>query len=130
MKIPRRRFLHLAAAAAALPAITRIARAQTYPTRPVRIIVGFPAGGGTDIFARLMGQWLSERLGQAFIIENRIGASGNIPTEAVGRAPADGYTLLMVLATHAINATLYDNLNFDFIRDIAPVASVNRIPQV
>jgi len=130
MKLRRRQFLHLAAGAAALPIVSRIARAQAYPSRPVRIIVGFPAGGGTDIYARLMGQWLSERLGQPFIIENRVGATGNIATEAVVRAPPDGYTLLMVLATNAINATLYDKLNFNFIRDIAPVASVNRVPQV
>jgi len=130
MKLRRRQFLHLAAGAAALPFAPHVARAQAYSSRPVRIIVGFPAGGGTDIYARLMGQWLSERLGQPFIIENRPGATGNIATEAVVRAPPDGYTLLMVLATNAINATLYDNLNFNFIRDIAPVASVNRVPQV
>jgi tripartite-type tricarboxylate transporter receptor subunit TctC len=130
-KLPhRRQFLHLAAGAAALPFAPHVARAQAYPSRPVHIIVGFPPGGGTDIFARLMGQWLSERLGQPFIIENRVGATGNIATEAVVRAPPDGYTLLMVLATNAINATLYDKLNFNFIRDIAPVASVNRVPQV
>jgi tripartite-type tricarboxylate transporter receptor subunit TctC len=130
MKLSRHQFLRLAAGAAALPALSRVARAQAWPSRPVRIIVGFPAGGGTDVFARLMGQWLSERLGQPFIIENRLGASGNIATESVVRAPPDGHTLLMVLATHAINATLYDNLNFNFLRDIAPVASVNRVPQV
>ncbi len=121
----RRRFLHLAAGAAALPAVSRIARAQTYPTRPVRIIVGFAAGGATDIVARLIGQWLSERLGQPFIIENRPGAGSNIATEAVVRAPPDGYTLLLVDASNAINATLYDKLNFNFIRDIAPVASID-----
>jgi tripartite-type tricarboxylate transporter receptor subunit TctC len=129
-KLLRRRFLHLAAGAAALPAVTRIARAQTYPTRPVRLVVGFPAGGGTDITARLMGQWLSERLAQPFIIENRPGASSNIATEAVVRAPPNGYTLLMVQATNAINATLYDKLNFNFIRDIAPVAGVIQTPVV
>jgi tripartite-type tricarboxylate transporter receptor subunit TctC len=130
MKFPRRAFLHLAVGAAALPVVPRIARAQAYPSRPVRIIVGFPAGGGTDVTARLMGQWLSERLGQPFIIENRVGANGNIATEAVVRAAPDGYTLLMVLATTTINATLYDKLNFNFIRDIAPVASIMRTPQV
>jgi tripartite-type tricarboxylate transporter receptor subunit TctC len=130
MKLPRRQFLHLAAGAAALPAVSRIAWAQAYPTRPVRIIVGFPAGGSGDIIARLMGQWLSERLGQTFIIENRPGAAGNIATEAVVRAPADGNTLLMVAATNAINATLYDKLNFNFVRDIAPVASIIRMPLV
>ena len=124
MKLPRRNFLHLAAGAAALPAVSRIARAQAYPTRPVRIIVGFPAGSAPDIIARLMGQWLSERLGQPFIIENRPGAGSNIATEAVVRAPPDGYTLLLVIAANAINATLYDKLNFNFIRDIAPVASI------
>jgi tripartite-type tricarboxylate transporter receptor subunit TctC len=127
---PRRRFLGLAAGAAALPAVSRIAWAQAYPTRPVRIIVGFPAGGSGDIIARLMGQWLSERLGQTFIIENRPGAAGNIATEAVVRAPADGNTLLMVAATNAINATLYDKLNFNFVRDIAPVAGIIRMPLV
>ena len=126
VKVPRRQFLHLAAGAAALPAVSRIARAQTYPTRPVRIIVGFAAGGPTDIAARLIGQWLSERLGQQFVIENRPGAGSNIGTEAVVRAPPDGYTLLLVGTPNAINATLYDNLNFNFIRDIAPVASIMR----
>jgi tripartite-type tricarboxylate transporter receptor subunit TctC len=126
MKLPRRKFLHLTAGAAALPAVWRMAMAQAYPTRPVRIIVGFPAGGGIDVIARLMGQWLSERLGQQFVIENRPGAGSNIATEAVVRAPADGYTLLMIGAFNAINATLYDNLNFNFIRDIAPVASCIR----
>ncbi len=111
MKFPRRTFLHLAVGAAALPAVPRIARTQAYPSRPVRIVVGFPAGGATDIQARLMGQWLSDRLGQQFIIENRAGASGNIGTEAVARAPADGYTLLQVVTPHAINAALYTNLN-------------------
>jgi tripartite-type tricarboxylate transporter receptor subunit TctC len=110
MKLPSRRFLHLAAGAAALPAVSRIARAQTYPSRPVRLVVGAPAGGGFDIVARLMGQWLSERLGQPFVIDNRPGAGGNIGTEAVVRAPTDGYTLLLVGAPHVINATLYDKL--------------------
>jgi tripartite-type tricarboxylate transporter receptor subunit TctC len=130
MKLPRRRFLDVAAGAAALPAISRIARAQAYPTRPVRVVVPFAAGGGSDITARLMGPWLSERLGQPFVIENRPGAAANIGTEAVVRAPADGYTLLMVGNWNAINATLYDNLNFNFIRDIVPVASVFRGPYV
>jgi tripartite-type tricarboxylate transporter receptor subunit TctC len=130
MKIPRRRFLHLAAGAAALPATTRIARAQTYPTRPVRLIVGFPAGGTTDISARLMGQWLSEHLGQQFIIENRPGAASNIATEAAVRAPSDGYTLLMGSSANAINATLYERLDYNFIRDIAPVAGIFRAPNV
>src|SRR5262245_16464883 len=118
MKLPRRNFLHLAATTAALPALPRIARGQAYPTRPVRIIVGFAAGGGADTTARLTGQWLSERLGQQFIIENRPGAGSNIGAEAVTRAPADGYTLLLVTTANAINATLYDKLNFDFARDI------------
>jgi tripartite-type tricarboxylate transporter receptor subunit TctC len=130
MKLPRRQFLHLAAGTAALPAVSRIASAQAYPTRPVRIIVTFPAGGLADILARLMGQYLSERLGQQFVIENRTGAGGNIGAEAVVRAPADGYTLLMVNASHAINATLYEKLNFNFLADIAPVASINRVPIV
>jgi tripartite-type tricarboxylate transporter receptor subunit TctC len=130
MKLPRRNFLHLAARAAALPAVMRVAWAQTYPSRPVRVVVPFAAGGGSDITARLMGQWLSERLGQPFVIENRPGAAANIGTEAVVRAPADGYTLLMVGNWNAINATLYDNLNFNFIRDIVPVASVFRGPYV
>jgi tripartite-type tricarboxylate transporter receptor subunit TctC len=130
MKLPRRKFLHLAAGAAALPALSRNARAQTYPARPVRIIVGFSPGGTADIVARLIGQWLSERLGQPFIIENRPGASSNIAVEAVVRASPDGYTLLQVVATNAINATLYDRLNFNFIRDIAPVASIARVPLV
>jgi tripartite-type tricarboxylate transporter receptor subunit TctC len=126
MKLPRRNFLHLLAGAAALPAISSIARAQTYPSRPVRWIVPFAPGGGSDIIARLMGQWLSERLGQQFIIENRPGAASNIATEAVVRAPADGYTLLQCGTPNAINATLYEKLNFNFIRDIAPVASIGR----
>ena len=126
MKLPRRNFLHLAAGAAALPAVSRIARAQTYPSRPIRVIVPFAAGGQSDILARLIGQWLSERLGQPFVIENRPGAAANIGTEAVVRAPPDGYTLLLVSTTNAINATLYDKLNFNFIRDIAPVATISR----
>jgi tripartite-type tricarboxylate transporter receptor subunit TctC len=131
MKLPHRRhFLHLAAGAAALPAISRVARAQAYPTRPVRIIVGFAPGGGVDIIARLIGQWLSERLGQQFIIENRPGAGTNIATEAVVRAPPDGYTLLLVNAANAVNATFYDNLNFNFLRDIAPVAAITVVPNV
>jgi tripartite-type tricarboxylate transporter receptor subunit TctC len=130
MQLPRRRFLHLAASAAGLPAVSRIARAQTYPTRPVHIIVGFAPGGGADITARLMGQWLSERLGQQFIIENRQGAGSNIGTEAVAKAGADGYTLLLVTTANAINSTLYDKLNFDFARDIASVAGIMRVPNV
>jgi tripartite-type tricarboxylate transporter receptor subunit TctC len=129
-ELPRRRFLHLSAGAAALPALSHIARAQAYPTIPVRIIVGFSAGGAGDILARLMGQWLSERLGQQFIIENRPGAGGNIGAEAVVRARPDGYTLLLALTPNAINATLYGKLNFNFIRDIAPVASIFRAPHV
>ena len=132
MRLPhRRRFLHLVAAgAAALPALPRVARSQTYPARPVHLMVGFAAGGTTDLGARLMGQWLSERLGQQFIIENRTGAATNIATEAVVRAPPDGYTLLVVTASNAINATLYDKLNFNFLRDIAPVAGVMLYPLV
>jgi tripartite-type tricarboxylate transporter receptor subunit TctC len=113
---------------AALPAVSRIAWAQTYPTRPVRLIVGFPPGGSADIMAHLMGQWLSERLGQPFVMENRPGAGNNIATEAVVRAPPDGYTLLMIGPPNAINATLYDKLNFNFVRDIAPVAAIMRVP--
>jgi tripartite-type tricarboxylate transporter receptor subunit TctC len=130
MKLPRRTFLHLAAGAAALPLGLQIAWAQAYPSRPVRIIVGFAAGGGADIVARLMGQWLSGRLGQQFVVENRVGAGTNIATEAVARAAPDGYTLLLVNPANAINATLYDKLNFDFIRDIAPVAGIIRLPLV
>jgi tripartite-type tricarboxylate transporter receptor subunit TctC len=130
MKLLRREFLHLTAGAAVLPAVSRIARAQTYPARPVRIIVGFPPGGAADTTARLVGQWLSERLGQPIIIENRAGAAGNIGTEAAVKAPADGYTLLLVVTNNTVNATLYDKLNFNFIRDIAPVASVARVPSV
>jgi tripartite-type tricarboxylate transporter receptor subunit TctC len=130
MKLPRRTFLHLAACAAALPAVSRAAWAQAYPARPVRIIVGFGSGSAADILARLIGQWLSERLGQPFIIENRGGAGGNLGTEAVVRAPPDGYTLLLCASTDTINATLYDKLNFNFIRDIAPVAGIARGPNV
>ena len=130
MKLPRRQFLHLAVGAAALPAMSRIARAQTYPSRPVHWIVGFPPGGATDIIARLMGQWLSERLGQSFVIDNRPGAGSNIGTEAVAQAPADGYTVLMMSAAQPINAVLYEHLNYDFIRDIAPVASISREPNL
>jgi tripartite-type tricarboxylate transporter receptor subunit TctC len=124
MKLPRRKFLHLAVGAAALPAASRIVWAQAYPTKPVRLIVPFGAGGAFDIVARLMGQWLSERLGQPFIVENRPGGGSNVGTEAVARAPADGYTLLMAGPFNAINATLYGKLNYNFIRDIAPIASV------
>jgi tripartite-type tricarboxylate transporter receptor subunit TctC len=130
MKLPRRKFLHLAAGAAALPAVSRIARAQAYPTRPVRLILTTTPGGPADVVARPIGQWLSERLGQPVVIEHRPGGGGNIGVEAVVRAPADGYTLLLVAAGHASNATLYDKLNFNFIRDIAPVASLNRGPFV
>src|SRR5215510_3236393 len=129
MDLPRRQFLRVTAAgAAALPAMLRFAWAQNYPTRPVRIIIGAPPGGPTDTSARLVGQWLSERLGQPFIIDNRPGAGSNIGTEAVVRAPADGHTLLLVTTANAINATLYNKLNFNFIRDIAPVASIIRQP--
>jgi tripartite-type tricarboxylate transporter receptor subunit TctC len=128
MKLPRRHFLHLAAGATALPVISGFAWAQTYPTQPVRIIVGFGPGGAPDILARLIGQWLSERLGQPFVVENRPGGGGNVGTELVVRAPPDGYTLLLVNLTNIVNATLYDNLNFNFIRDITPVASISREP--
>src|SRR5580704_6864003 len=130
MRIPRRRFLNLAAGAVVVPALPLIARGDTYPSRPVRIIGGFPAGGTVDIIARLTGQWLAERLGQQMIIEARPGAGSNIAAEAVVRAPADGYTLLMASNANAINATLYGKLNFDFLRDIALVASVARAPLV
>jgi tripartite-type tricarboxylate transporter receptor subunit TctC len=130
MKLPRRPFLHLAAGAAALPAVARIAWAQAYPSRPVHIVVGFSPGGATDIVARVIGQWLSERLGQQFVIENRPGAGGNIGAEAVVRAPADGYTLLQASSANAINATLYDKLSFDFIRDMTPVGGIMRVPNV
>src|SRR6516225_4051278 len=131
MKLPhRRQFLHLAAGAAALPAISRIAWAQAYPSRPVRVIVGFPAGGAADIFTRLIGQYLSERFGQQFIIENRPGAASNISIEEVVRARPDGYTLVSVNAVNPINATLYEKLNFNLITDIAPVAAISRAPIV
>src|SRR5262245_43023270 len=131
MKLPRRNFLHLAASAAALPALSRIARAQAYPARPVRVIVPFAPAGTTDIAARLMGQWLSERLGQQFVIENRPGASTTIGTEVVVRAPADGYTLLLATTASAINTTLFEGkLNYNFLRDIAPIASIIRAPNV
>jgi tripartite-type tricarboxylate transporter receptor subunit TctC len=130
MKLPRRTFLHLAAGAAALPAVSRIAWAQTYPTRPVHLIAGFPPGGVVDVFARLIGQWLSQRLGQVFVIENRAGAGGNLAAEAMVKAPPDGYTLLMIGSNNAWNVTLYNNLSFNFIRDIAPVASIYRGPAV
>jgi tripartite-type tricarboxylate transporter receptor subunit TctC len=122
MKLPRRKFLHLAVGAAALPAVSRTARAQAYPTRPVRIIAPFPAGSSTDIVARVIGQWLSDRLSQQFVVENRTGAGGNTGAEAVAKSPPDGYTLLLAAAANAISVTLYEKLNFDFIRDIAPVA--------
>jgi len=130
MKLPRRNFLHLAASAAALPVVSRFAWAQAYPARPVRIIISTAAGGTADILTRLMGQWLSERLGQPFVVENRPGGGTNIGTEAVVRAPADGYTLLLASPPNASNATLYDKLNFNFIRDIAPIAGVMRAPFV
>jgi tripartite-type tricarboxylate transporter receptor subunit TctC len=131
MKLPRRRFLRLAAGAAALPAVSRIARAQTYPSRPVRVIVPFAPAGTTDILARLIGQWLSEQLGQSFIVENRPGASTMIGTEAVVRAPADGYTLILAATASAINTTLYEKkISYDFLRDIAPVAGILRVPNV
>ena len=131
MKLPnRRQFLHLAAGAAALPAVPRFAWAQAYPSRPVRLIIGYPPGGSADITARLTGQWLSERLGQPVVVESRPGAGSNLATEAVVRAAPDGYTLLLVTPANAINATLYDKLNFDFLRDIAPVAGIIRFPNV
>ena len=130
MKLPRRNFLRLAAGAVALPAVERLAEAQTYPTRPVRMIIGYPPGGSADITARLTGQWLSERLGQPVIIESRPGAATNLATEAVVRATPDGYTLLLVAPANAINATLYDKLNFNFLRDITPVAGIIRFPNV
>jgi tripartite-type tricarboxylate transporter receptor subunit TctC len=130
MKLHRRKFLHLVAGAVALPTAPRIARAQVYPSRPVRIIVGFPPGGSVDIVARLIGQWLSERLGQQFVIENRAGAGSNMGAEEVVRAPPDGYTLLQISSSNAFNAALYENLKFNFIRDIMPVASIMRVPGV
>ncbi len=129
-KIPRRKFLHLAAAAAVQPAATRLARAEDFPSRPVRMIVALPAGSSPDIVARLIAQWLAQRLGQQFIVDNKPGANGNVGTEAAVRAAADGYTLLMCIAANAVNATLYTNLNFNFIRDIVPIAGIVRIPQV
>ena len=130
MTLGRRRFLHLAAGAAVAPSLARRACAQSYPSRPVRIVVGFTPGGATDILARLIGQWLTERLGQPFIVENRPGGGSNIGTESVVRSPADGYTLLLVAPANAINATLYDKLNFNFLRDIAPVAGLIRVANV
>ena len=130
MKLPRRQFLRLAAGAAALPAVSQIARAQTYPSRPVRIMVGFAPGGPADILARLIGQWLSDHLGQPFIIENRPGASGNIATEAVVRAPADGHTLLLTVPANAVSDAIYDKLNFSFLRDTTPVARISNGPLV
>jgi tripartite-type tricarboxylate transporter receptor subunit TctC len=130
MKLFRRNFLHLAAGAAALPAMSRIGWTQTYPSRPVRLVTGFAAAGGSDVVARLIGQWLSERLGQSFIIENRPGAGGNIGTESVVRAPPDGYTLLLATFANVVNASLYEKLNFNFIRDIAPVAGLIRLPDL
>jgi tripartite-type tricarboxylate transporter receptor subunit TctC len=130
MKLPRRQFLHLTVGAAALPAVSRMAWAEIYPSRPVRMVAPFAAGGPADILARLIGQWLSERLGQPFVIENRPGAAGNIGTEAVVKSPPDGYTLLLAGTPNTINATLYDKLNFNFIRDIAPVAGIARFPLV
>ena len=130
MNLPRRRFLYLAGGAAALPALSRIASAQAYPTRPVRLIIGYPPGGSADITARLIGQWLSERLGQPFVVESRPGAGTNIATETVVNAPPDGYTLLLVAPANAINPTLYEKLNHNFMRDIAPVAGLIRFPNV
>jgi tripartite-type tricarboxylate transporter receptor subunit TctC len=130
MELPRRTFLQLATGAAALPAVSSVTWAQAYPARPVRIIVGFGSGSAADILARLIGQWLSERLGQPFVLENRVGAGGNLGAEAVVRAPSDGYTLLLCASPDTINATLYDKLNFNFIRDIAPVAGIGRGPNV
>src|SRR5580698_1621055 len=130
MKIPRRKFLNLAAGATLLPATSQIARADTYPSRPVHLIVFYAAGGGNDIIARLMGQWLSERLGQSFVVENRPGGGGNLGTEYVVRAAADGYTLLLSSSANVVNTSLYDKLDFDFVRDIAPVASISYEPNI
>jgi tripartite-type tricarboxylate transporter receptor subunit TctC len=130
MNICRRRFLHLTTSAAAMPAVSRIAKADTYPSRPVHLIVFYAAGGGNDIIARLMGQWLSERLGQSFVVENRPGGGGNLGTEYVARAAADGYTLLLSSSANVVNTSLYDKLDFDFVRDIAPVASISYEPNI
>ena len=130
MKFPRRKFLYLAAGAAALPALPRLAKAQAYPSRPIRLIIGYTPGGSADLTARLMGQWLSERLGQSFVVENRPGGGTNIATEAVVRAPPDGYTFLLAAPANAINATLYEKLNFNFLRDSEPVAGIIRFPNV
>jgi tripartite-type tricarboxylate transporter receptor subunit TctC len=130
MKLARRRFLQLSAGAVALPAVSHLALAQSYPTQPVKIIVGFAAGSGSDIYARLMAQWLSERIGQTILVENRAGAGGNVGTEAVVKAPPDGYTLLQWVPANAVNNTLYQNLNFNFLRDIAPIAGTARVPYV
>jgi tripartite-type tricarboxylate transporter receptor subunit TctC len=130
MKLPRRQFLYLAGGAAALPTISRIGWTEAYPSRPVRLVTGFAAAGGSDVVARLIGQWLSERLGQSFIIENRPGAGGNIGTDSVVRAPPDGYTLLLVTFANVVNASLYKKLNFNFIRDISPVAGLMRVPDL
>jgi tripartite-type tricarboxylate transporter receptor subunit TctC len=130
MKLPRRKFLHLAAGVTALPAVSHIARAQAYPSRPVRFVVGFAPGGGGDLATRLMAQWLSDRLGQQFVVENRVGASSNLAIEQVVRAPADGYTLIQLNVANAINASLYDKLSFNVLRDLAPVASFMRVPNV
>src|SRR5262249_1474452 len=130
MKLPRREFLHLAAGAATLPAVSRFAWAQAYPTRPVRIVVPVPPGGALDIIARLMGQWLSDHLRQPFVIENRPGGGTNIGIEAVVRAPADGYTLLLIPQSVTANATLYQHLSFNFIRDIIPIAMISSLPLV
>src|SRR6201988_2749106 len=128
MKSSRRRFLQLASAAVALPASSRLARAQAYPSRPVRLVIGYTPGGSADLTARLMGQWLSEKLGQSFVVENRPGGGTNIATEAVLRSPPDGYTLLLVAPANAINATLYDKMSFDFLRDMDPIAGLIRFP--
>src|SRR6187200_2457154 len=130
MKLSRRRFLSLAGGAIALPASSRLAHAQTYPNRPVRLIIGYTPGGSADLTARLMGQWLSEKLGQSFVVENRPGASTNIATEAVLRAAPDGYTLLLVAPANAINATLYSKLNFNFLQEMVPIAGIIRFPNV
>ena len=130
MTFPRRKLLRLATGVAALPVLSRLATAQSYPSRPVRIVAAFAAGGGVDITARLIGQWLSDRLGQSFVVENRPGAGGNIGTEAVVNAPPDGHTLLLATLPNAVNATLYDKLNFNFIRDITPVAGIVRVPNL